>query len=97
MRSSDWSSDVLFRSPAELLAGASARSVIEELEKGYDVLLIDSPPTLGLADAVDIGALAEGSVFVMEEAKNQDRKSVEKGKSVTVRGDLDGRGTLKKK
>src|SRR3546814_8765968 len=57
--------------PAELLAGASARSVIEELEKGYDVLLIDSPPTLGLADAVEIGALAEGSVFVMEAAKNQ--------------------------
>src|SRR3546814_6749115 len=37
--------------PAELLAGASARGVIGELEKDYDVLLIDSPPTLGLADA----------------------------------------------
>src|SRR3546814_20938143 len=57
--------------PAELLAGASARGVIGELEKDYDVLLIDSPPTLGLADAVEIGALAEGCIFVMEEARNQ--------------------------
>src|SRR3546814_21107056 len=55
--------------PAELLAGASARGVIAELEKDYDVLLIDSPPTLGLADVVDIGALAEGCIFVMEAAR----------------------------
>ncbi|WOF44576.1 polysaccharide biosynthesis tyrosine autokinase [Sphingopyxis indica] len=57
--------------PAELLAGASARRVIAELEKDYDVVLIDSPPTLGLADAVEIGALAESCIFVMESSNNQ--------------------------
>src|SRR3546814_13053790 len=34
--------------PAELLAGASARRVIAELENGSDVLLIACTPTLGL-------------------------------------------------
>src|SRR3546814_11364353 len=78
--------------PAELLAGASARGVIGELEKDYDVLLIDSPPTLGLADAVEIGALAEGCIFVMEAARNQsgDRKSVGTGKGVSERVEIGG-------
>src|SRR3546814_19967697 len=61
--------------PAELLAGASARSVIEELETGYDVLLIDRPPTLGLADPVVSGALADGRVFVMEAARTKTRNA----------------------
>jgi len=57
--------------PAELLSSPSAREVIADLEKDYDVVLIDSPPTLGLADAIEIGAMAEGCIFVMEAAKNQ--------------------------
>jgi len=57
--------------PAELLSHPASRQVIQDLQADYDVLLIDSPPTLGLADAVEIGTMAEACIFVIEAAKNQ--------------------------
>lgn len=57
--------------PAELLAGASSRQVFQDLEADYDIVLVDSPPTLGLADAVEIGSLVETCVFVVEAGENQ--------------------------
>lgn len=57
--------------PAELLASPSTRDVLQELQSGFDVMLIDSPPLLGLADAVEISSMAEASIFVMEAGRNQ--------------------------
>ena len=57
--------------PTELLAGEAARKVLADLEAQYDVMLIDSPPTLGLADAVEIASMAEASIFVIEAAQSQ--------------------------
>lgn len=57
--------------PAELLAGASSRQVFQDLEADYDIVLVDSPPALGLADAVEIGSLVETCVFVVEAGGNQ--------------------------
>ncbi|SNS27730.1 GumC family protein [Sphingopyxis indica] len=57
--------------PAELLASPDSPAVIDQLTSAYDVVLIDSPPTLGLADAIEISNLAEGCVFVVEAGKNQ--------------------------
>jgi len=57
--------------PTELLAGEASRKVLSDLEAQYDVMLIDSPPTLGLADAVEIGSMAESCVFVIEAGQSQ--------------------------
>lgn len=53
-------------SPTELLSGARIREVILEARQHYDVVLIDSPPILGLADAPMMAALVEGVMFVVE-------------------------------
>ncbi|MBO6944604.1 polysaccharide biosynthesis tyrosine autokinase [Altererythrobacter sp.] len=57
--------------PTDLLAGPNLRQVLNELASQYDILLIDSPPTLGLADAVEIGSATEGVLFVTEAGRNR--------------------------
>jgi succinoglycan biosynthesis transport protein ExoP len=52
--------------PSELLAGPRMQSLLEKLSATYDHILIDSPPVLGLADALEIAAVVDGVVFVIE-------------------------------
>lgn len=55
--------------PTELLAGQTFREIVRKFEGLYDVVLIDSPPLLALADAVEIGSATDGSIFVIESAR----------------------------
>lgn len=50
----------------DLIARGGLQRLIAELEKTYDYVIIDSPPVLGLADAVEIGRLAGAVVYVMQ-------------------------------
>jgi len=51
--------------PAELLASTKMRDVLEELRKHYDHIVIDSPPTLSVTDAVVISTSADAVVLVI--------------------------------
>ena len=53
-------------SPTELIASVRMEELIEELTARYDVVVFDSPPILGLADAPLISALVDGVVFIIE-------------------------------
>ena len=53
-------------SPTELLSSIRLEQIIQEAAKQFDVVLIDSPPILGLADAPTMAALVDGVVFVVE-------------------------------
>jgi len=53
-------------SPTELLSGARMKDIIREARQHYDVVIIDSPPVLGLADAPLLSALVDGVIFVVE-------------------------------
>ncbi len=53
-------------SPAELLAGASLKIALDTLAQRFDLVVIDGPPVLGLADAVILASHAGGTVFVIE-------------------------------
>lgn len=53
-------------SPTELIASSRMRELIAHAASIYDVVLIDSPPVLGLADAPTMSAVADGVVFVVE-------------------------------
>ncbi|TLP97031.1 polysaccharide biosynthesis tyrosine autokinase [Nesterenkonia salmonea] len=50
--------------PADLLAGDSLPRVIERLRELADVILIDTPPGMVIADATLLGAQADGVVVV---------------------------------
>ena len=53
-------------SAAELLSSSRLAKLIETLSAEYDVVLIDAPPVLGLADAPLLARHVEGCVFVAE-------------------------------
>jgi capsular exopolysaccharide synthesis family protein len=51
--------------PAELLASAAMRGVLASLQEKYDHIVIDTPPTLSVTDAVVVSAQAEAVVLVV--------------------------------
>lgn len=53
-------------SPSELIASPRMHTLIDELAEQYDVVVIDSPPILGLADAPLLAPLADGVMMVIE-------------------------------
>lgn len=52
--------------PAQLLATVRIRELIDEAERGYDVVIVDAPPVLGLADAPILGSICAATVLVIE-------------------------------
>lgn len=53
-------------SPTELLSTARVEEILQEAARSYDIVIIDSPPILGLADSPLMAALVDGVVFVVE-------------------------------
>ena len=53
-------------SPTELLSSPRMKAILDEARQNFDVVIIDSPPVLGLADAPLLSALVDGVVFVVE-------------------------------
>lgn len=51
-------------SPADLLAGDKFKSFLQEIRKGYDTILLDTPPVLPVADTPTIRDLTDGFLFV---------------------------------
>jgi succinoglycan biosynthesis transport protein ExoP len=52
--------------PSDLLAGPGLQRFLAEQVAKYDVIVIDGPPVLGLADAPIIASLADGTVFLVD-------------------------------
>jgi capsular exopolysaccharide synthesis family protein len=52
--------------PAELLAGPRFAALLAEAESKFDLVVMDSAPVMGLADAPLIASVAAGTVFVIE-------------------------------
>jgi capsular exopolysaccharide synthesis family protein len=57
--------------PAELLASPRLRALITEAAGQFDVVIVDGPPVLGLADAPLLGAACEGTLMVVESGKTR--------------------------
>jgi polysaccharide biosynthesis transport protein len=59
--------------PAELLGSPRFSQLLAWAESIYDMILIDSPPTLATTDAAIIGRLVDGAILVVQPAKNRRR------------------------
>ncbi len=51
--------------PPELLANDATKSLLEQLESAYDVVVVDTPPLLAVADADNLAAWGGGAVMVV--------------------------------
>jgi len=63
--------------PADLLSTGRIRKIIAEARDAFDLVVIDGPPTLGLADAPLLAAAAGGALFVIESGKTRTRAAIE--------------------
>ncbi len=52
-------------SPAAMLDPERVRALTDEALKSYDCVIIDGPPTMGLADASRLAAAADATIFVV--------------------------------
>jgi capsular exopolysaccharide synthesis family protein len=53
-------------SPTELLGSPRMAALLEQFGQSFELVVIDSPPVLGLADSPVLSALADGVVMVIE-------------------------------
>jgi len=63
--------------PADLLSTGRIRKLIAEAEEQFDLVVIDGPPTVGLADSPLLAAAAGNVLFVVESGKTRTRSAVE--------------------
>ncbi len=55
--------------PSELLNSDRMRQLLEETQKLYDIVLLDSPPILAASDPVILSSLTDGIVLLVKSAK----------------------------
>lgn len=73
--------------PAMLLNPEHVRALIRELSTIYELVILDAPPVLALADAIELAAASEASVFVVEAASShlgQTRSAVSRLQNATA-------------
>ena len=64
-------------SPPELLASPRFASVLAEAAGTFDLVVLDGPPILGLADAPLLATTVEGTLMVVESGRTRTRAAVE--------------------
>ena len=63
--------------PADLLSSGRASALLRELEAQYDTIVVDSPPVMGLADALLLASIAHNVLFVVESGKTRTKAALE--------------------
>jgi succinoglycan biosynthesis transport protein ExoP len=62
--------------PGELLSSEAMRAALDELTRDFDMVLVDAPPLLAVADAMTLAPLVDAVLFVAE-AENTTRAAVD--------------------
>lgn len=52
--------------PSAILGSAKFRAILDRLKRTFDIIIIDAPPVLGLADSPSIGAVSDYSVYLVQ-------------------------------
>lgn len=73
------SSGLIPPNPAELLGSEEMETFIQEARKRYDKIIIDTPPTLAVADSAILSGMVDGCLLVFRAGKT-DRNLVKKAK-----------------
>jgi capsular exopolysaccharide synthesis family protein len=63
--------------PADLLSTGRIRKIMAEADAEFELVVIDGPPTLGLADAPLLAAAAGEVLLVIESGKTRTRAAIE--------------------
>jgi succinoglycan biosynthesis transport protein ExoP len=79
--------------PAELLASTNMRDVLEELRAQYDHIVVDTPPTLSVTDAVVLSPRADAIVLVIRSGQTT-KQSLRRARDVLTQVNAKVSGVL---
>ncbi|HSH45336.1 MAG TPA: CpsD/CapB family tyrosine-protein kinase, partial [Longimicrobiales bacterium] len=57
--------------PSELLGGERVQEVLDDLGRGYDMVILDTPPLLAASDAAILGSRSDGVVLVVRAGQTE--------------------------
>jgi len=57
--------------PVELLSGAKMLDLLSIAAERFDYVIVDGPPVIGLADAVVLGSICNGTIFVVDAGRTR--------------------------
>jgi len=57
--------------PSDLLASSKMKTLLKRLKEKFDVIILDAPPIIPVADSAAVGAMADGVVMVIQAGKTQ--------------------------
>lgn len=63
--------------PAELLASPRLRAILAEATSQFDMVIVDGPPVLGLADAPLLSAVCASTLIVIESGKTRTKAAID--------------------
>ena len=70
--------------PAELLASPNMRDVLAQLREQYDHIVVDTPPTLSVTDAVVLSQRADAVVLIIRSAQTT-RQALRRARDILAR------------
>src|SRR5271156_819897 len=79
--------------PAELLASSNMRDVLEELRGQYDHIVVDTPPTLSVTDAVVLSPRADAIVLVIRSGQTT-KQALRRSRDILMRVNAKVSGVL---
>jgi succinoglycan biosynthesis transport protein ExoP len=79
--------------PAELLASAQMREVLSELSLQYDHIVVDTPPTLSVTDAVVLSPRADAVILVIRSGQTT-KQALRRSRDVLMRVNAKVAGVL---
>lgn len=79
--------------PTELLSSSQMGAAIAALKEEADILLLDTPPAFGMADAVILSALVDGTLLVVDAGRNRS-EAITRLKDLMVRSGAVTVGTV---
>jgi capsular exopolysaccharide synthesis family protein len=63
--------------PADLLSTGRFHEILGEVTEHFDIVIIDAPPVIGLADSLLLASVAGNVMFVVESGKTRTKAAVE--------------------
>jgi exopolysaccharide transport family protein len=79
--------------PAELLASTNLKEVLDSLREQYDHIVLDTPPTLSVTDAVVLSTRADAVVLVIRSGKTT-KQALRRARELLVRVNAKVTGVL---
>src|SRR5450755_2475149 len=79
--------------PAELLASSNMRDLVMELRESYDHIVIDTPPTLSVTDAVVLSPRADATILVIRSGQTT-KQALRRARDILVQVNAHVAGVL---